>query len=139
MAAALGVMISAIAKRDGQAFEDDRRFLAAAVERDAEAFNAVMTAYRMPKDARAPYVEEALHKAAAVPMEMAERVWELEARLETLQREAPARFSSDLETARALAGAARTGTLANVRINLESIKDEPFRRALEERVRAITK
>ncbi len=138
MAAALGVMISAIAKRDGQPFEDDRRFLAAAVERDAEAFNAVMAAYRMPKDARAPYVEEALHKAAAVPMEVAERVWELEARLEALQREAPARFSSDLETARALAAAARTGTLANVRINLESIKDEAFRRSLEERVRAMT-
>ena len=35
--------------------------------------------------------------------------------------------------------ARRTGALANVRINLESIKDETFRRALEERVGAITK
>jgi glutamate formiminotransferase len=138
MAAALGAMISAIAKRDGSAFEDDRRYLAAAVVRDAEAFSAVMAAYRMPKDTRAPYVEQALHQAAAVPMETAERVWKLEARLEALQREAPARFSSDLETARALAAAARAGTLANVRINLESVQDDAFRQSLEERVRAIT-
>ena len=54
MAAALGAMVSAVAKLDGQAFEEDRRYLTAAVERDAEAFNAVMTAYRMPKDQRAP-------------------------------------------------------------------------------------
>jgi glutamate formiminotransferase / formiminotetrahydrofolate cyclodeaminase len=139
MAAALGAMVSTLAKRDSTAFEEDRRYLATAVERDAEAFNAVMAAYRMPKDARAPFVEEALHKAAAVPMETAERVWELEARLEMLQREAPSRFSSDVETARALAQAARTGTLANVRINLESIRDEAFCRGLEERVGAITK
>jgi formiminotetrahydrofolate cyclodeaminase len=67
-------------------------------------------------------------------MEVAERAFALDQRLAALQREAPARFASDLETARALVRAALAGSLANVRINLDSITDESFHRALEERV-----
>jgi formiminotetrahydrofolate cyclodeaminase len=120
-------------------FDDARRFLKDAVERDAAAFREVMTAYRMPKTERPPYVEEALHKAALVPMEVAEGVFQLDTQLATLQREAPARFSSDLETARALAAAALAGALANVRINIESIKDEAFRGALDGRIARVSK
>jgi glutamate formiminotransferase len=134
MAAALGAMVAALAKRDGRGFEADRKFLSDAVERDAQAFNNVMAAYRIPKAERAPHVEEALHGAATVPMEVAERAFALDQRLAALQREAPARFASDLETARALVRAALAGSLANVRINLDSITDESFHRALEERV-----
>ncbi|MGE5647777.1 MAG: cyclodeaminase/cyclohydrolase family protein [Acidobacteriota bacterium] len=121
MAAALGAMVSGLAKRDAREFEDDRRFLAAAVERDAAAFNEVMAAYRRPKAERAPHVEAALRAAAAVPAEVSERVSALDARLAVLESEAPARFASDIETARALAAAARAGALANVRVNLEAI------------------
>ncbi len=138
MAASLGAMVAGLAKLDPAAFDADRRFLATAVERDAAAFDVVMTAYRKPKAERAPFVEEALHGAAAVPLEVAERVFQLDARLAELQRTTPARFSSDLETARALAIAARTGALANVRINLESIRDEAFRGTLNERLRTIS-
>jgi formiminotetrahydrofolate cyclodeaminase len=137
MAAALGAMVAALAKRDGRDFETDRKFLAEAVDRDTQAFNHVMAAYRIPKAERAPHVEEALHLASTVPMEVAERAHALDQRLAALQREAPARFSSDLETARALTRAAIAGALANVRINLESITDEGFRRGLEERVGAL--
>jgi formiminotetrahydrofolate cyclodeaminase len=137
MAAALGAMVAALAKRDGREFEADRKFLSEAVERDTQAFNRVMAAYRIPKAERALHVEEALHQAATVPMEVAERAFALGHRLAALQREAPARFSSDLETARALARAAIAGALANVRINLDSITDEGFHRALEERVGAL--
>ena len=137
MAAALGAMVAALAKKDGREFEADRKFLAEAVDRDTQAFNLVMAAYRLPKAERAPHVEEALHQAATVPMEVAERAFALDKRLAALQREAPARFGSDLETARALVRAAIAGALANVRINLDSITDEEFRRALEERVAAL--
>jgi glutamate formiminotransferase len=137
MAAALGAMVAAIAKRDGREFEADRRFLADAVERDAQAFSAVMAAYRIPKAERAPHVETALHEAATVPMEVAERAFALGRRIDALRKETPPRFASDLETARALAQAAIAGALANVRINLESITDEGFRRAFEERIAAL--
>ena len=139
MAAALGAMVSGLAKFDGASFDADRQFLAAAVERDAAAFGEVMTAYRMPKAERPPHVEAALQKAATVPMEVAERVFDLDARLEELARETPQRFSSDLATARALAAAAIQGALANVVINLGSIAEDGFRRDFEARVARIQK
>jgi glutamate formiminotransferase / formiminotetrahydrofolate cyclodeaminase len=137
MAAGLGAMVAALAKRDAHEFEADRKFFSEAVDRDAQAFNRVMAAYRIPKAERAPHVEEALHQAATVPMEVAERASALDRRLAALEREAPARFSSDLATARALVRAALAGCLVNVRTNLESITDEAFRRAFEERVTAL--
>jgi formiminotetrahydrofolate cyclodeaminase len=49
----------------------------------------------------------------------------------------PARFASDLAVAKALAAAAKTGALENVRINLDAIKDGDFRAAVEARLRAL--
>ena len=46
----------------------------------------------------------------------------------------PAKFGSDLAVAKALAAAARTGALENVRINLDSIADAEFKSAAEARV-----
>jgi glutamate formiminotransferase/formiminotetrahydrofolate cyclodeaminase len=137
MAAALGAMIARLAHRADYDFEADRMFLAAAVERDAEAFRGVMAAYKMPRAERGPFVEDALHKAAEAPMEVAERAYRLGGRLEALLRQAPAKFASDVETARALAGAALMGSLANVRINLSSIQDEAFRKSMEQRIAAL--
>ena len=135
MGAALGAMVSRLAKIDPAAFEDDRGFFTAAVERDAAAFQRVMAAYKRPQDERAPFVEEALHGAALVPLEVLERATAMNARLEKL--EVPARFSSDLAVAKALTAAARTGVLENVRINLESIQDAAFKAEVQARLRAV--
>jgi len=132
MAAALGSMVSRLAKQDSAIFEDDRRFFTEGVERDAEAFQLVMAAYKRPKDERAPYVEEALHGAALVPLEALERACAMRQRLESLQ--IPARFGSDLSVAKALTVAAEAGTLENVRINLESIQDAAFKASVEQRL-----
>jgi glutamate formiminotransferase / formiminotetrahydrofolate cyclodeaminase len=137
LAASLGAMVSAIAKLPVYDFDADRRFLAAAVERDAAAFRKVMAAYKMPKAERAPYVEAALHEAATVPMEVAEAAASVLRRLGALNREAPSKFESDLTTGLALAGASIEGALANVRINLDSITDSPFAENLKARVAAI--
>ncbi len=134
MAAALGSMVTRLARLDSGSFEDDRRFFTAAVDRDAQAFNAVMAAYKRPKEERGPYVEEATHGAAEVPLQVVERVAAMAERLDALQ--IPARFASDLAVAKALAGAARTGAFENVRINLGSIKDEAFKASVELRLRA---
>ena len=133
MAAALGAMVSRLSKQDAAAFEDDRRFFTEAVDRDAQAFERVMAAYKRPKDERAPYVEEALHGAALVPLEALERACAMRERLDGLQ--IPARFGSDLAVAKALTGAAQTGTLENVRINLDSIQDAAFQAAVEDRLK----
>ena len=122
MSAALGSMVTRLAKLDSDAFEEDRRFFTEAVDRDAQSFNQVMLAYKRPKAERAPFIEEALHGAAEVPLQVMERIHALQARLNAL--EVPARFGSDLAVARALAIAAAAGALENVNINLDSIHDE---------------
>jgi glutamate formiminotransferase len=114
MAAALGAMVTRLAKLDSDGFEVDRRFFAGAVDRAAQ---------------------EALRGAAEVPLEVLERASALLARLEELQ--IPARFASDLAVAKALTAAARTGALENVRIHLDAIKDQDFRASVEARLRAL--
>jgi formiminotetrahydrofolate cyclodeaminase len=126
-------MVTRLAKQDSGAFEDDRKFFTDAVDRDAEAFQKVMAAYKRPKDERAPFVEEALHGAAEVPLEVYERACAMAKRLDTLQ--IPAKFGSDLAVAKALVVAAKVGVMENVRINLESIQDEAFKSKAEERIR----
>jgi glutamate formiminotransferase len=134
MAAALGAMVTRLAKLDSIAFEEDRGFFTEAVDRDAEAFQKVMAAYKMPKAERGPLVEEALHGAAEVPLEVMERCAAMARRLDDL--EIPAKFASDLAVAKALTVAAKAGALENVRINLDSIQDAAFRQAVEARLRA---
>jgi glutamate formiminotransferase len=135
MAAALGAMVTRLAKLESGAFEEDRRFLTGAVERDAEAFQRVMAAYKRPKEERGPFVEEALHGAAEVPLVVLERASAMLRRLAGLQ--IPAKFASDLAVAKALTAAAKTGALENVRINLDAIKDQDFQASVEERLRAL--
>jgi glutamate formiminotransferase len=133
MAAALGTMVTLLAKREGgHDFEADRKFLTEAVERDAAAYQKVLAAYRRPKDGRAPLVEEALREAASVPMEVAERAAAVRRALQRL--DAPAKFASDVEVGIALCSAAIAGALANIRINLDSITDEAFKSALVDRM-----
>ncbi len=137
MAAALGSMVSRLAKWPSEEFESARRFLGEAARRDADAYAAVVAASRKPKDERAPLMEAAFHQATQVPLEVAERAAALCVLLTTLAEEAPARFASDVETARALAQASLEGGRANVRINLASLGDEEFRRGVAARLAAI--
>jgi len=136
MSAALGAMVTRLAKQDPASFELDRQFFTEAVDRDAEAFQKVMAAYKRPKDERAPYVEEALHGAAEVPLEVYERACAMESRLNRL--EIPAKFGSDLAVAKALIAAAKTGVMENVRINLDSIQDAGFKATVEARIARIS-
>lgn len=137
MAAALGAMVSKLSKRNDPELEEHRRFFTSAVDLDAAAYESVVAAYRRPKDERAPLVQLALHEAAEVPMEVAERALVLRERLAALARETPEKFASDLEVAAALCTAALTGAAANVRINLKSIENGDLRSSLEARLAAL--
>jgi glutamate formiminotransferase len=136
MGAALAAMVARLARLDAAEYESDREFLTAAVERDAEAYQAVMAAYKLPKDTRAPHVEEAMRGATLVPLEVLERVTALARRLEWLAVNTPAKFGSDVATGRALAQAAKAGALANVHINLEYLPEGEFRTGVEARLKA---
>ncbi|MCL4793092.1 MAG: glutamate formimidoyltransferase [Bryobacteraceae bacterium] len=138
MAAALGVMVARLAKLEFGPFDEDRAYFTEAVDRDAAAYQAVVTAFRRPKDdpERGGAIQAAFQTASEVPLEVFERAAALDRRLKELMEAAAAKFASDVETARALADAAMAGSRANVLINLESLKDEGVRQTLAERLRA---
>jgi glutamate formiminotransferase / formiminotetrahydrofolate cyclodeaminase len=132
MGASLGSMVTRLAKQDGEPFEEDRRFFADAVQRDSDAFDRVMQAFERPRAERAPYVEEAMHGAAEVPMQILERAVAMLARMDALH--VPSRYGADLAVAKALAEAAKTGSLTNVRENLHTIARAEFIAAMRQRL-----
>ena len=98
--------------------------LKAAIDADAESYNAVMKAFKAAKesaDAKS-LINAALRQAASVPLGVAERAAEISAMAANLRPMTSPMMSSDLTTAIALAGAAIKGALANVAINLDSIE-----------------
>ena len=82
-------------------------------------------------------IEAALKQATMVPLSVAEKAQEVERIAESLEGITNPNMKSDLTTAVALAQAALTGALANVDINLESLKDERFVAETRGRVAAL--
>jgi formiminotetrahydrofolate cyclodeaminase len=103
-----------------------REELTAAIDADAESYNSVMKAYKAARESTdgGRAINDALRQAANVPLSVAERAAEI-ARIATeLKPISNPNMASDLITSIALAGAAIEGALANVAINLDSIKPE---------------
>jgi glutamate formiminotransferase/formiminotetrahydrofolate cyclodeaminase len=101
-----------------------REELKAAIDADAESYNAVMKAYKAAKesaDAKS-LINAALREASSVPLGVAERAAEIRAMALNLRPMTSPMMKSDLTTALALAGAAIKGALANVAINLDSME-----------------
>jgi len=105
-----------------------REDLEAAIDQDAESFDAVLKAYKQAKEASNgdQIIATALGQATSVPLGVAEKAREVAVIAEKLGPITNANMKSDLTTAVALAEAAITGALANVDINLESLKDAAF-------------
>jgi glutamate formiminotransferase/formiminotetrahydrofolate cyclodeaminase len=108
-----------------------REELKAAIDADAEAYNHVIKAYKEAKSAAdeksaESWIDGALQQATAVPLGVAERSHEVGDIARSLEPITNPNMKSDLTTARALASAALQGALANVEINLASMKDQTF-------------
>jgi formiminotetrahydrofolate cyclodeaminase len=117
-----------------------REELKAAVDADAESYDAVMKAYKLAKTDLAggdALIDAALKLATGVPLGVAEKAHEVDQISESLFAVTNPNMKSDLTTARALAGAAITGALANVEINLASLKDQVFAAEVRKRVGSI--
>ncbi len=101
-----------------------REELKAAIDADAESYNVVMKAYRAARETNdgGVGVNAALRQATSVPLGVGEKSEEVAQIANTLKPITNPNMSSDLTTAVALSGAALTGALANVEINLGSIK-----------------
>jgi glutamate formiminotransferase/formiminotetrahydrofolate cyclodeaminase len=105
-----------------------REELKASIDADAESYQSVMAAYKKAKESAAAdgVVDAALKQATSVPLSVAERAREVLQIVESLRPITNPNMKSDLVTAAALARAAIGGALANVEINLESLRDEGF-------------
>ena len=118
-----------------------REELKAAIDADAESYNSVMRAYKAAKatDQKAgeALIETALKEATAVPLNVAEKAHQIAQIIKSLEPISNPNMKSDLTTALALAEAAATGALANVEINLASLKDQAFRGQVRQRTVAI--
>jgi glutamate formiminotransferase len=104
-----------------------REELKAAIDGDATSYNEVRAAYRAAKEAPngSKLIATALQGATSVPLSVAERAAEVRQIAEQLKPMTNPNMSSDLTTAIALASAAVRGALDNVRVNLESLAQEP--------------
>ena len=121
-----------------------REELKAAIDEDAESYNVVMKAYKAARESAdaTSGINAALKQATSVPLGVAERVVETAQIAASLRPITNPNMSSDLITAIALANAALTGALANVDINLTSIKpdtsgDEAFVTKTKEQAAAL--
>jgi glutamate formiminotransferase / formiminotetrahydrofolate cyclodeaminase len=113
-----------------------REDLKAAVDADAESYNSVMKAYKAAKTddkSGERLIEAALKDATAVPLGVAEKAFEVAQIVKLLEPITNPNMKSDLTTASALARAAVAGALANVEINLASLKDEAFATEVRQR------
>jgi glutamate formiminotransferase / formiminotetrahydrofolate cyclodeaminase len=121
-----------------------REDLKAAIDADAESYQVVMKAYKAARESTdgSRMIAAALQQATSVPLGVAESAAEVRKIAEALRPITNPNMSSDLTTAIALARAALEGALANVQINLDSMKpetpeDEAFASRARERVQAL--
>lgn len=106
---------------------------------DSEAFGAVMRAFTLPKctdeekAARSRAIQDGMVGATRVPLENAERCARVAELVGKLRGRSNPNAASDLEVAGRLAMAGLEGCLANVAINVGSIKDEQTAAAMTSR------
>ena len=114
-----------------------------AITKDSESFNEYMVAIKLPKEteeekaARRAAMQEGLKKAALVPLDTAKLAYDVMDYAELAISKGNSNAVTDGKTALMMA---RTAVLAagyNVKINLESIKDEEFVAKLSDEIETL--
>jgi glutamate formiminotransferase / formiminotetrahydrofolate cyclodeaminase len=106
-----------------------REELKSGIDADAESYNLVMKAYKTAKESSDgdAAISAALKHATSVPLGVAEKAVEVAEIATSLKPVTNPNMKSDLTTAIALAKAALEGALANVEINLDSLKKDSLK------------
>jgi formiminotetrahydrofolate cyclodeaminase len=119
--------------------------LAGLGDTDAEAFNQVMAAYRLPKStdqeksARKDAIQQGLKAASIAPLDTLRAAGEALRLARVVAQHGNRSAVSDVAVGIGLLEAAAKGAAANVRINLESLLDEGFKASASADVDAIDK
>lgn len=102
------------------------------IDKDAEAFDKVMRAFKLPKNTpeeienRKQIIQKEFKNAALVPLEVAKDAVKLMEFTSKVVEKGNKNAISDGAVAAMIARTAVLGALYNVKINLQSIKDEDF-------------
>ena len=157
MAASLLMMVAGLTKtRTGD--EKERAALAEAratltscrerlmglADKDSEAFNAVMAAYRSAKATdeekatRKQAIQRALHGATETPLETLRAVVEATGHARVVAQYGNVAAASDVRVALELLESAASGAAANVQTNLQTIDDEAFRKTAADQIVELT-
>ncbi len=120
--------------------EELKDFFLKAIDRDTEAFNEVMKAFKLPKNTekekqeRKEAIQAGFKEAASVPFEMAESSLKVMEKARDVVAKGNPNAITDLGVCADMALSAFRGAKKNVRINLGSIKDEGFVKEHEEKL-----
>ena len=151
LASALGLMACRVSRatKEGTAanppFAEETRLailsqeLRRLIQADADAFEQVLAAYRIPKtDAGRPQaIAKALECATDTPLQTAMLAGEALQLLRSVQAKAKPSVASDLAVGIFMAQAAIQGGLANVDINIKSLKNQDFASRISRQVEQI--
>lgn len=119
-----------------------RRQLTELVQRDADAFESVRSAYAMPREpasaatARALAIRKALLFAADIPLETAEAAVQVAEIAATVAERGNSNAVTDAAVAALMAEAACKGAVLNVRINVSSLGDDEREATIRLKARA---
>jgi len=111
--------------------------LEALIDRDAEAYDGVVSAYRLPKGtdeekaARTARIQTALRSAIDTPLEVMRACAAAITEVPLLLAMGNANAASDVKVGLELLRAGLRGAHYNVAINLDSVKDEAYRAAVQ--------
>jgi formiminotetrahydrofolate cyclodeaminase len=151
--ASLLAMVAALPKSRAATEEDVERLTAAGarcadiaerltdfVDRDSEAYDLVVSAYRLPKGtddekrARSARIQEALQHATDTPLEVMRACAAAIEQGDVVAQFGNRNASSDVEVGMELLAAGLRGARLNVDINLGSVKDEGYTGRVREEV-----
>ena len=156
LAAALTEMVAnlTVGRTEFQAVEDDMQQIAGAVaalrkklqddiDHDAQAYQEVLAAFRMPKETdddkkqRSNAIQQAFKKAATVPLNVAKETLKILDLAARAIKDGNPNAASDGAVAVLAARTAVLGAAFNVKINLGAIKDDAFVAELTREIEAI--
>lgn len=109
------------------------------IEEDSLAYNKVMEAYKLPKETeeekflRLAKIEKGLKIAATVPLKVAETSFEILPLAEAVVLKGNSNSVTDALVGAMMARTAVLSAVLNIRINLDSIKDDEFVKNLKEK------
>ena len=126
-----------------KATNDFRNKLIKDIDRDSDAYNDVLAAFRLPKSSeleenfRKEAIQDAFKKASLVPLDVAKNAFKIIELAEKVVKHGNKNAVTDGAVAVMMARTAVLSALYNVKINLASIKDKDFVKRIRKDVKSL--